>query len=43
MTTSDNAAPFETRIVEMAFPNQTNHYGTLFGLMPLGKWTWPRP
>ncbi len=22
---------FETRIVEMVFPNQTNHYGTLFG------------
>lgn len=21
----------ETRIVEMVFPNQTNHYGTLFG------------
>ncbi|HEY9712424.1 MAG TPA: acyl-CoA thioesterase [Chroococcales cyanobacterium] len=22
---------FETRIVEIVFPNQTNHYGTLFG------------
>ncbi len=22
---------FETRTVEMVFPNQTNHYGTLFG------------
>ncbi len=22
---------FETRMVEMVFPNQTNHYGTLFG------------
>ena len=22
---------FETHIVEMVFPNQTNHYGTLFG------------
>lgn len=31
MTTSDSARPSETRIVEMVFPNQTNHYGTLFG------------
>jgi acyl-CoA hydrolase len=31
MTTSDIPAPRETRIVEMVFPNQTNHYGTLFG------------
>jgi acyl-CoA hydrolase len=32
MTTSDIiAAPRETRIIEMAFPSQTNHYGTLFG------------
>jgi acyl-CoA hydrolase len=31
MTTSDNAGPRETRMVEMVFPNQTNHYGTLFG------------
>lgn len=31
MTTSDIAGPQETRIVEMVFPNQTNHYGTLFG------------
>jgi acyl-CoA hydrolase len=30
MTTSE-AALLETRIVEMVFPNQTNHYGTLFG------------
>ena len=22
---------YETRMVEMVFPNQTNHYGTLFG------------
>ncbi len=31
MTISDAAGPRETRIVEMVFPNQTNHYGTLFG------------
>ena len=31
MRTSDTAGPQETRIVEMVFPNQTNHYGTLFG------------
>ena len=31
MTTSESTGPRETRIVEMVFPNQTNHYGTLFG------------
>jgi acyl-CoA hydrolase len=31
MTTSSTAGPQETCIVEMVFPNQTNHYGTLFG------------
>jgi acyl-CoA hydrolase len=31
MTTSETAPIQETRIVEMVFPNQTNHYGTLFG------------
>ena len=31
MTTSETSGPQETRIVEMVFPNQTNHYGTLFG------------
>ncbi len=31
MTTSNQEIPRETRIVEMVFPNQTNHYGTLFG------------
>jgi acyl-CoA hydrolase len=31
MTTSNQESPRETRIVEMVFPNQTNHYGTLFG------------
>ena len=31
MKTSDGSGPRETRIVEMVFPNQTNHYGTLFG------------
>jgi acyl-CoA hydrolase len=31
MTISNAASPRETRIVEMVFPNQTNHYGTLFG------------
>src|SRR5260370_40707241 len=31
MTTSDSTGPRETRMVEMVFPNQTNHYGTLFG------------
>jgi acyl-CoA hydrolase len=28
---SNQLTPHETRIVEMVFPNQTNHYGTLFG------------
>src|SRR5215471_3510318 len=31
MTTSDLSKVPETRIVEMVFPNQANHYGTLFG------------
>lgn len=31
MTTSSQSASHETRIVEMVFPNQANHYGTLFG------------
>ena len=31
MTTSDPTETPETRIVEMVFPNQANHYGTLFG------------
>jgi acyl-CoA hydrolase len=31
MTTSDPSSLPETRIVEMVFPNQANHYGTLFG------------
>src|SRR5215469_6479576 len=31
MTTSDTSTAQETRIVEMVFPNQANHYGTLFG------------
>jgi len=31
MTTSDLSKSPETRIVEMVFPNQANHYGTLFG------------
>jgi thioesterase superfamily protein len=31
MMTSSQDSPRETRIVEMVFPNQTNHYGTLFG------------
>jgi acyl-CoA hydrolase len=31
MTTSNISRPSETRIVEMVFPNQANHYGTLFG------------
>jgi acyl-CoA hydrolase len=31
MTTSNISRPPETRIVEMVFPNQANHYGTLFG------------
>ncbi len=29
MTTSNAAGPRETRIVEMVFPNQTNHYGMM--------------
>ena len=31
MMTSDKGGSRETRIVEMVFPNQANHYGTLFG------------
>jgi acyl-CoA hydrolase len=31
MMISNEQMPQETRIVEMVFPNQTNHYGTLFG------------
>jgi acyl-CoA hydrolase len=31
MTISDLPNTTETRIVEMVFPNQANHYGTLFG------------
>jgi len=31
MKTSEISAPQETRILEMVFPNQANHYGTLFG------------
>jgi len=31
MTTSNISRSPETRIVEMVFPNQANHYGTLFG------------
>lgn len=31
MMTSNELPPPETRIVEMVFPNQANHYGTLFG------------
>ncbi len=31
MTTSEASSAPETRIVEMVFPNQANHYGTLFG------------
>jgi acyl-CoA hydrolase len=31
MMTSDLPSAPETRIVEMVFPNQANHYGTLFG------------
>ena len=31
MMTSNELTLPETRIVEMVFPNQTNHYGTLFG------------
>ncbi len=28
---NDSETQFETTMVEMVFPNQTNHYGTLFG------------
>lgn len=28
---SDDFKGYETRMVEMVFPTQTNHYGTLFG------------
>ena len=28
---SPNLHPDETRFVEMVFPEQANHYGTLFG------------
>jgi acyl-CoA hydrolase len=31
MTAQTDFSQFDTRIVEMVFPNQTNHYGTLFG------------
>lgn len=31
MRNSRRARAAETRIVEMVFPDQTNHYGTLFG------------
>jgi acyl-CoA hydrolase len=31
MTNSELPKAPETRIVEMVFPNQANHYGTLFG------------
>lgn len=31
MTTTELSTAQETRIVEMVFPNQANHYGTLFG------------
>ena len=31
MKSSRRTRAAETRIVEMVFPNQTNHYGTLFG------------
>ena len=31
MRNSRQARAAETRIVEMVFPDQTNHYGTLFG------------
>jgi acyl-CoA hydrolase len=29
--TTEDYSPYDTRMVEMVFPNQTNHYGTLFG------------
>ena len=31
MTAQTDFSKFDTRIVEMVFPTQTNHYGTLFG------------
>jgi acyl-CoA hydrolase len=31
MSTKIDFSEFDTRIVEMVFPTQTNHYGTLFG------------
>ena len=31
MTTTEPSTAQETHIVEMVFPNQANHYGTLFG------------
>ncbi len=31
MSTEPNFSQFDTRMVEMVFPTQTNHYGTLFG------------
>jgi acyl-CoA hydrolase len=37
---ADSANPNETRFVEMIFPDQVNHYGTLFGgnaLSMMGK------
>ncbi len=31
MSTDKEFSEYDTRIVEMVFPTQTNHYGTLFG------------
>lgn len=31
MSTNNEFSDFDTHIVEMVFPTQTNHYGTLFG------------
>lgn len=31
MSTETDFSEFDTRMVEMVFPTQTNHYGTLFG------------
>lgn len=31
MSTKIDFSEFDTRMVEMVFPTQTNHYGTLFG------------
>ncbi len=31
MSTKMDFSEFDTRMVEMVFPTQTNHYGTLFG------------